>query len=413
MIITPNYISNTLFITNGKSFHNDFHQSQCSTYPQLFSAECYNIHSNKKDGYIYKINCYNGLTDQLQINFSQRPIENMNLIKKIFEKLGADTSAIKFSNSILKLKEETKTKFEQLRKNVSKLFLSESPVRAEFRVPIDRALSMVSVIENKLNEYFIHQHVVILYMITLTKILHFWIEFFERPILNSISQVSASFINDIQSGNTENDLLLEYIPTISAFESLTVHTLFSGRTNSYISKILWNKNVDSFELADKINKYNRVDFSGSKWLKAQKLIKGSAELLDSIISKQHIKNGQVIAAAYKLLHRVKFLANDVRNLRMISIELWASYFQFVKTKAPNDFVNDPSTTSVSSVGKVSSLNLSEKVKFSQGETIFEYAVESVFSLNLFNSGSSVWNVPYLMAYSELTKSSQKKVIIYK
>lgn len=111
---------------NGAGFPKDFHSQKLSLYPQLLSYDWANAHSNIGDGYVYKINCYNGLTDQLQVDFSQRPIERMNLCKELFDKLGLYQSDEIFFESAMKMKRATQKKLEALNKNVKKLFASES-----------------------------------------------------------------------------------------------------------------------------------------------------------------------------------------------------------------------------------------------------------------------------------------------
>lgn len=340
----------------------------------------------------------------MQIDFSQRPIEKLNLCEKIFEKLSEFKSTKKYNESILKIKDEANKKFIALSDNVKKLFMAESPVRADFRLSLDRVLSMSSMIKTYFNEKFVRKNILILDMATLSNILLFWIEFLSNPIINALIHVSsAAILETIES--LKVDPLEDFIPTISAFESLIVHTLFSGRTNSYISNILWNKGINSFELMQCINSKNRIDFDKSGWLKSRRKLKSSSNLLDQIVSKLRIKSGNAVVNCYKLIFKIQSLERNPYNIRLIAIELWASYFKYLREKAPLDFKQIEKDKSI---GNSKYLLISDKVRLSKGETEYKHAVASVFNLNYYNLGISVWTVPYLMAYSEMIKNISKK-----
>ena len=142
---------------NGRKFNNNFFKGQKNMYPQLFSYDCCNIHSNAKDGSLTKINLYNGGPDCLQINHSQCPIESLNVCTRVLDVVAKFPSQNTFVKDLTKIKDDSVQKVDSLVKNAENMKLSESAVRAEIRIPLSRALSLGPLLEHFIDDSFVQK----------------------------------------------------------------------------------------------------------------------------------------------------------------------------------------------------------------------------------------------------------------
>ena len=133
-------------------------KGQKNMYPQLFSYDCCNIHSNAKDGSLTKVNLYNGAPDCLQINHSQCPIESLNVCTRVLDVVDQFPSQNTFVKDLTKIKDDSDQKVDSLVKNAENLKLSESAVRAEIRIPLSRALSLGPLLEHFIDDSYVQKN---------------------------------------------------------------------------------------------------------------------------------------------------------------------------------------------------------------------------------------------------------------
>lgn len=361
------------------------------------------MHSNQVDGGIFKKNFYCGPPDCMQINFSQSPVERLDIAKKLLTIVSKFPSQAKFTKDIISLQEESTKKVQKLIGNCDNLLISESAVRAEIRVQLGRSISFASLLDHHIDEDFVASNCIILDMATLSKLIKFWISLLFQPIITSLSKLLYCY-NDL--GTSENPLE-KYLPTISAFESLLTSSLFSGNTWSFLPSYLYGKSKAdrmSFELLKSIKERNRVDFSGELWVKDDLLIASDAKLLDELVKKFRIPNMDRVIETFNLLINIR----NTRNMKEIAILLWNSYFRSLWDKIPEDFTDGVSGNARL---KESVLILTDDVKMAKKELTVETAARHVFSVErLENSkakNSDVWSFPHLLAYKELTNGDSK------
>ena len=95
------------------------------------------------------------MTDLLQIDFSQRPFRKMNICEKVYSCFKNDPDEKSFSRKIHSIRSNFDGKIDSFLENVDNLVMTESPLRAEFRMPLNRVLSMTNVLDLYLNDTFI------------------------------------------------------------------------------------------------------------------------------------------------------------------------------------------------------------------------------------------------------------------
>lgn len=361
------------------------------------------MHSNEVDGGIMKKNFYCGLPDCMQINFSQSPVERLDIAKKLLTIVAKLPPQNKFAKDIVALEADATKKINKLMGNCDNLLISESAVRAEIRVRLERAISFAQVLDSYVDEDFAATNCIVLDMGTLTKLIKFWISLLFQPIINSLSKVLYSYN---QLGTSENPLE-KYLPTISAFNSLLTSSLFSGNTWSFLPSYLYGKSkVDrvSFELLKSIKERNRIDFSGELWIKDELLIAGDSKLLDELIKKFRIPDMDRVIETFNLLINIRNTKTD----KQIAILLWNAYFKVLWQKSPADFHEGIRGNERL---KEATLILTEEVKLAKKSLPYDTAVQHVFSVERLEKAkgrnSDVWSFPYLLAYKDLTHGESK------
>ena len=365
-----------------------------SLYPQLFTYECANIHSNKAYGYIQKINFYNRIVDKLQINQSQRPIETQRICDKIYKALANISDNKKLYTSLVNVRKFVKENIKNILENISNLSHDTIPIRAEFRLALNRVTSMVPLIDNHLSDEFLNDHCIVLNLEDVVDILKHWIILLYTPIMDCLSH----FNGELRFNYSSNTLLKKYIPTISAFESLIEATLFGGNLYSFLDKTIWSdraSGVESLKLKQSIIKYNRLNFAGACWNRDLKLIQGSTELLEFFLAKYKIKT-ESYRESYQLLHQI----GQDPCLKARAKLLWNSYFQHIWSKFPNDIKFPDNNIIDYSINKIKP---SRKVFIQNDSISFSDAFNRIFDLSKLDNktGPNSWNVPFLVCYKKV------------
>ena len=399
----------------GSSFGSSLHR-KLSHYSQLFAHDLSNVHSNTTDGNIKKVNIYNGLVDLLQRNLSSKIIENLDLVEgisKAFEKLPNEKHFIKQIDLITS---KFKSKIEELNNNIDGLSDTEVALRAEFRVDIRNVTSIIPLIEHMFSDHFVLMNCIILKMETIQKLTKFWVNFVSIPILYSLRHVKAITMPGFKTNAVP---IQSTLPTLSAFESLLCFTLFAGTTHAVLSKLLWTNTVepglDKFYLKSSIKKLNRINFTGPSWNSSMGMICSTSDLLDILTKSYNLKEGAITFEALRIVQLLK----SESNYHIIAKILWNNYHDVLWRKGPEDFTE---RTGTSDDFKITRLKprlrgplrpgmdmsaYSNLVLDEDGKTPSE-AVKMIFNPSLIKDEKSVWKLPYLLAYNELTQDQKRK-----
>lgn len=374
----------------------------------MFSADCSNIHSNNKDGHIYKANVYNGLNDLLQINFSQKPIGRFKIFERLLECYKDDPSDKVFSKRTNFIEHSAKQTINSFLENVNNLAHSESPLRAEFRIPINRVIPMTNILTLFFNDIFVQKHTIVLGAKTIIKLIRFWTMFLIQPIFNTLSKLVV-FSGD--KNFKDESKFNSYITNISAFESILLETFMNGTTKTSVSEILWRKSKPdngencSFNLMKGINELNRLNFQGTSWANVEMEICGTSKLLEKIEKSGKIRGFNHLTSTFKLIQNL----NGTSDYNEKARQLWESYFNFIYNKKPDDFDKN--------VDDKSKMKLKHLKMGLRKRTFFDHkqAVDHIFNLDRLlaakQARSNIWNVPYLIAYDHSARNPAEKQIL--
>lgn len=389
---------------NAKSFPSEFLKVKREFYPNLFSDDCSNVHSNAKEGFIYKINIYNGLGDQLQSSYSQRPIQRFKICEKLLkyrDYLGTKRKLVDLFESI---ESQVEMSLKTLHENLDNLNDCTSPLRAEFRFPLERVMSMTRVVDSYLTESFVLKHSTVLSAHNVKKIIKFWIAFLKQPLLNAMSQLYSSMT---RASNSESPFET-YFPTISSFESLLVETLFTGSKLGETAKIIWAQGKKcqsegkSLNLMKRIKELNRLDFKGEAWASDKMEIRGEIDIVKKFFKKKPRCDDYYYTTTARLFHQLRDI-NDVNEQAKI---LWNSYFNHLHTKYPEFFIPN-SIFNLQESCKLSSIH--NVVRYSRHSYTLAEATRETFNYELISSCidriSSPFHQAYLVGYKRLADES--------
>lgn len=384
---------------SGSSFPKDFHKKAISLYPQLLAFDCANLHSNKADGSVYKVNLYNAIPDRMQVNYGQRPMEKLDLFPIMFKLLGKFQNEQSFVQEVNALEAKVKRNFDNLFDRITKLEDSEISLRSEFRVELKRAVSMANLINHFMSDNFIQKNTVILKMSDFSKYLKHLVKYFKGPIMQSLEYLKGA---TTKSFRKNFDPLISPLITLSAFESMLCFTLFSGATNSYMNKMLWsNRSAEAFEplrLLKSMLSKNRIMFTGSSWDDEMMLIRSSNQLLASIVEKYKIKEG---ASTFEC-HRLFIKVHNASTIQEKVDILWESYFNVLWKSAPEDFYQRQ--YSMEDL-KMSHVRVSRNVIFPRDKLLTSTkAVDMIFNVEKLKYPA--WRLPFLVVFNELTSKNQ-------
>ena len=347
---------------------------------------------------------YNGLVDRLQIDFGQKPIRDLDMTEAIFKLLKRIPANVVALQGLRKILLEATTKIDGLIQNVDAVASAESPVRGEIRIPLNRAISMLTAISRILNDTNIFNLVVVLDCVTVSRLLSFWIAFLSKPITDSIAHMITNWSDD-----AEQDALVRFIPTITSFESLLTVTLFSGRTLSYNSKIVWGiKNFNSMEplnLLKSINIYNRLVFAGRSWNADMRIINGSSALLAEITTNYKFKNIELICRTY----RIKRTLQRLPTLNAKARCLWDEYFSLIWEEMSQSFQFE----AVHPANKFKIICIRpENGRISGNVKTYAEAISHVWDMSRLDKSiqreTTIWQLPHILAYRELTNRASDK-----
>lgn len=346
---------------------------------------------------------YNGLTDILQVSNSQWPISAINLFEKIEKALVSFSDNQKLSIKILDFQEKAEKHSMKFLENVRNLAGSKSALRAEFRIPLERFISMASVLDLYFTNEVVQLNSILLETEVLIKLIEFWVQFVMLPIKKALTKIAAH----CYSGEMKKVFDDGCLPTVEAFETLYTDTLLSGNFYSDISQIFWrdrktNPMFDqSLRISKSINELNRPDFSGELWMKTELQVKASIDLLETLFTRKNVAMAKNLTDLYETIIRIRNLETAEEKAEA----LWNQYFKFLYEKKPCDFVCPFQYGKVFHISGIKSEVLIRKTKIDYNDAtkkVFDFSRISKLS----EKRSSNWKTPYLMAYLDASKSSK-------
>lgn len=371
----------------------------------MFSNDCSNIHSNAKEGHVYKINIYDGLPDQLQIGYSPRPIRKFDLCEKLFKARDFIGSATKLVNIFRSAEKRVNESLESFFENLDNLNESNSPIRAEFRLPLDRIMGMSRLLDSYFSDSFVLKHSIVLNVESVQLILKFWIEFLKKPLVNAMAKMLTSIL---RKGSSEFPFET-YFPTISAFESFMIETLFSGSTKAETAKIIWRigkKNQldqKSLQMMKKIKELNRLDFRGEAWSTDKMEISGETDIVKKFLVNRSFTNEVYFSTTCDLLIKL----NAVTEMDEKAKLLWDSYFQYLKLKSPKSF-QDNASKNLENICKLQSLR--QEARYSMHRFTLADATRNIFDYETIASRihkkSSPYHTAYMVAYKYIADQNE-------
>ena len=137
------------------------------------------------------------------------------------------------------------------------------------------------------------------------------------------------------------------------------------------------------------------------WIKENSSIRGSEELLHQILNKYKIRNGETIMNCFLVIYKLR----NVERLENRAEHLWSEYFKHLWTVYSKDFGESLESEIRKSAAYVS---ISENVRWTLGEMNVEVAVRSIFDTSKITENSSVWSLPFLVAYKDQTRTTVTK-----
>ena len=341
------------------------------------------------------------MTDLLQIDFSQRPFRKMNICEKVYSCFKNDPDEKSFSRKIHSIRSNFDGKIDSFLENVDNLVMTESPLRAEFRMPLNRVLSMTNLLDLYLNDTFIKKHSIILGALTVVRLMKFWTKFLTQPINNTMSKL-VIFCGE--KSFSDEKLFNSYLTNISAFESILTETFVNGTTRSSIPEILWKSSTSktgngkaSLNLMKGIKELNRLNFKGTSWSDVEREICGTSQLLTQIETSRKFRFCKHLSLTFKLIQELKLAINYDEKANL----LWDSYFNYLWSIKPDDFYKETDANDRMKLGHLKA-KLRVRVTFDHKQ-----AVENVFNLERLDSAKNVnsttWNTPFLVAYEYASK----------
>jgi len=333
--------------------------------------EIANCHGRISNSEIIKLNLYNTTTDKLQRERDNTPFKFANIGQKIsaIAKIGTKRGLTDFDLC----KEQFDKRVRELKANISNLLHSSISTRAEFRISLRRFNAITSIILSEFSGRGLNEKVVLIKSRSLRNLSLINIEMLSAPINSCICLAKVHFEN----GNYES--FEQAIVTLSAFESLLSSTLFSGRTYSYASDLIWKKprsdDIQSTQLLKAFNKFNRIVIPERFWV-SDELILRSFQFEDLIEKISGLKRVSM-ENQFKL---VRVFMNPESSKNDEAKAIWMSYFSIL---------TDVDFSGSGNRWKADALTSNRRIVY--GISYLESVIESIFNIERLNSTDSAWN----------------------
>lgn len=379
----------------------DLFRKSRTKYPQLCAYDCSNFFSNVRYGFTHKINLYNCTVDKLQVDFSQMPMKHLKTVIEIFKILQSQKRGVDIGRKFSDLQAAVEAEIGKLMVNVQNYATADSPVRAEFRFPLNRVVPMMNLMEYYFSKEFLREYLFVFESTMVSELLQHYVKLLSQPMVDALCTIATNW-ND----ETDRNVLVSCIPTIAAFGGLLENTLFSGSDKTYVPKIIFNVATDmnsSLDLKRTMRSHNRLVFNGEKWNSENRLIEGSNKLLMDICQKYRIPDFERICKTFRILTALRKCLNP-KEKAMI---LWMAYFEHLWRKRADDFdfygvAEDAEKLKLGSV----------QSRKKQVPITFEMAVSMVFGVNRLElcmaENLSVWMLPHMLGYYEMSKRPAEK-----
>lgn len=156
--------------------------------------------------------------------------------------------------------------------------------RAEFRLRLCDALSLMKLIDSLFSVEKILEWTFAFKTSIITRLAKFYVHALNKPFMDNFIVILQRFESSIINQHE----ILERISTISMIESLLTATLFSGLTYCYASELVWNKSNNerhSLELLQVMKTHNRLVLKESFFAEGCFKLFAPSQLLDFIFNK--------------------------------------------------------------------------------------------------------------------------------
>ena len=363
---------------------------KCDIYPQLFSGQILNYHSNIGSGMLKKKNLYSSLVDVLEGSVPNQPVNKLSLVDGLidaFEKSGPGQIVL----AISKLLERLKAERERLLSIFNELDEKEGVVRAEFRLNHKVLYCILPLLETMFLSKNVIKYTLMIDSKTIATLGKMLLHLITGPIEANLLKIMVS----VEVGKLSK--MKMYFCTISAFETLFTRTLFSGETHTYLRSMVWatrSSSEGSLDLMKSIQEKNHPVFP------TQFFDVNNMELLyvnDSIADEMFQRYGRSISSAIKSLDLISALRKLESSPNLQAKLLWTEYFA--------ELPADDFELSAGVQDRVKILSLKEELRPTRGKSI-EEATATVF--NRLNFGNPKWKRPYFEAFERWCKDDGSK-----
>lgn len=157
------------------------HLGQGNFYPQLFSDQIANFHSNVKYGFIFKRNFYNSLSDILEGDVSNRPVNPMLLTKKLLKSL-ASMKPLEILKEIQRLSDSLEKETSRIGNRLETFSQNDGSARAEFRLSFKNLASMTYLLSGAFDSETIRSSLIGLTSETVSDLGQLYLTMLSEPI---------------------------------------------------------------------------------------------------------------------------------------------------------------------------------------------------------------------------------------
>lgn len=357
-------------------------------YPQLYARSIGNVHGTSTVPGLIKVNLYTTLSDRIQAEFAPTPIRFLNIAGKISKNSQSFIESRAFTRNNTKYMNQLLRNIEKCESNLNLLIGGDTGCRAEYRVTFSNISSMFEIKRRLLAPSRIHRYVRVIETDLIIQLAGNYINILKAPIINNINLINHLYVGAEEDPIARFGLL---IVSLTVFESLLCCSLFTGRTLSYASYLVWKKRTEeefSLSLTDSIQRLNRLCIKEESFLESTRILNFPNFQLafDKIC-------GTDRGAFADLLNLNRAMTRSNGTELEKAICLWKCYF----AQLTSDHFGDGPRWKLASA-------IPGRMVFKTGVT-FENAIIGIFDSRRLLAKSSAWKKPFLIGYSDIIRRS--------
>lgn len=361
-------------------------------YPNLFAYDIADLHTFESNDKLVKTNCYSTYFDLIS-GKQNKPVVYRNFALMLASYVTEMKVLKNLFTNMRKIKSQMDVFFDTLKEQVDSGEWETGSVRAEFRLRLCDAGSMMPLIDHIFSLENIKLWTCIFRSSTITRLAKYYIYSFQVPMIDNYMKV----IRQYESRRVRNVEIMEHIATISILESLLTATLFSGMTYSFSSELVWNRSREgcsSLELMNFVKSHNRPVFRESFFTDGVFKIVADYSVLERAF-KKITRNSVFQFPPIELM--LQF--NDADSSADKADVLWKIYFSELN---PNAF-----RVGNNQRWKLESLNRNVITEMSEVQLTFIGAVKAIFHFLNFSKFGSWKNKIYMSLASDWVTEQQK------